>query len=262
MNAFIGTRDLSDGLSVRENVTAEEWQVRVDRAACYRLVAHFGWTDLIFTHISARVPGPENHFLLNPYGLYFHETTASSLIKVDLDGKIVMPGTHDINPAGFTIHSAIHAARHDVGCVIHLHTANGCAVAAQKNGLLPISQKAMVVNTMLAYHDYEGVALDHGERERLVRDLGTNALMILRNHGTLAAASSIPLAFMLMHMLEKSCEFQVGALSAGQDGLTFPPPEIEAVIQRQLLGMGGPPGALAWPGLLRMLDRQDSTFRD
>ncbi len=262
MKATVPSHVLATKSSVRDSVSAEEWQVRVDLAACYRLVAHFGWSDLIGTHISARVPGPENHFLLNSHGLYFHETTASSLVKVDLEGNILARGEYGINPAGFTIHSAIHAARHDVACVMHLHTKNGCAVAAQKEGLLPISQKAMVVNTMLAYHDYEGVALDHGERGRLVRDLGENSLMILRNHGTLAAASSIPLTFLLMDTLEKSCEFQIGALSAGREGLNFPPPGVQDVVRQQLAAMGGPPGALAWPGLLRLLDRQDSSFRD
>src|SRR5271170_3262468 len=158
--------------NVRERVTPEESEQRVALAAAYRLVAHFGWDDLIFTHLSARVPGPEHHFLINPYGMTFDEITASSLVKVDLDGNKVMESPYEINPAGFTIHSAIHAGREDANCVLHVHSLNGAAVSAQKNGLLPISQQSIFVLSSLAYHDYEGVALREDEKPRLVRDLG------------------------------------------------------------------------------------------
>src|SRR5689334_2570929 len=157
---------------VRSSVSPEEWQARVDLAAAYRLVAHYKWDDLIFTHLSARVPGPEHHFLLNPYGMLFDEITASSLVKVDIDGKKVMDTPFDINPAGFVIHSAVHAAREDARCVLHVHSLNGIAVSAQKTGLLPISQQATIVLTSLAYHDYEGIALRDDEKPRLVKDLG------------------------------------------------------------------------------------------
>src|SRR5579883_1237011 len=190
---------------VRDRVSAEEWRARVDLAACYRLVAHYGWDDLVFTHISARVPGPEHHFLINPYGMMFHEITASSLVKVDFDGRIVMASEHPVNAAGFTIHSAIHMARADVNCIIHLHTRDGVAVSAQKEGLLPLSQTAMIARASLAYHDYEGIALDLGERERLVKDLGGKSLMILRNHGTLACGPTVEDAFLRMFALERAC---------------------------------------------------------
>src|SRR5437667_10160225 len=169
--------------TVRDQVSTEEWQARVDLAAAYRLVAHYGWDDLIFTHISARVPGPEHHFLLNPYGMMFDEVTASSLVKVDLTGNIVMKSPYAINPAGFTIHSAVHAAREDALCVMHLHTENGIAVSAQKQGLLPISQQSLFALASLAYHDYEGLALNEDEKPRLVDDLGDKRNLILRNHG-------------------------------------------------------------------------------
>src|SRR3569832_972067 len=163
---------------VPSDMTEAEWQQRVKLAACYRLVAHYGWDDLVYTHISARVPGPDHHFLINPYGVMFDEVTASSLVKVDLEGRVVLDNGYAINPAGYTIHSAVHAARKDAGCVLHLHTNAGVAVSAQKFGLLPISQTAMVFTDQIAFHDYEGVALDLGERERLVNDLGERNIMI------------------------------------------------------------------------------------
>src|SRR5467141_2185277 len=184
--------------TIRDQVSAEEWQVRVDLAAAYRLVAHYGWDDLIFTHISARVPGPEHHFLLNSYGMMFDEVTASSLVKVDLNGKILLETPYVINPAGFTIHSAVHAAREDALCVMHLHTDNGVAVSAQKNGLLPISQQSMFPLVSLAYHDYEGLALNEDEKPRLVADLGNKNYMILRNHGLLTVGRSVAEAFLSM----------------------------------------------------------------
>src|SRR5690349_16165584 len=192
--------------NVRELVSPEEWQVRVDLAAAYRLVAYYGWDDLIFTHISSRVPGPEHHFLINPYGMMFDEITASSLVKVDLDGKVVLDSPYFINPAGFTIHSAVHAAREDALCVIHLHTEYGIAVSAQRNGLLPLSQQALVALASLAYHDYEGLALDESEKPRLVADLGNKDSMILRHHGLLTVGRTAAEAFLAMFILERACK--------------------------------------------------------
>src|SRR5216683_4583797 len=185
--------------TIRDQISEPEWQTRVDLAAAYRLVALYGWDDLIFTHISARVPGTEHHFLLNPYGMMFEEVTASSLVKVDLAGNKVMESPYFINPAGFTIHSAVHAAREDVLCVMHLHTDYGIAVSAQKDGLLPISQQAMLARASLAYHDYEGLALNEDEKPRLVKDLGDKNFLMLRNHGLLTAAASIADAFVFMY---------------------------------------------------------------
>src|SRR4029077_3758951 len=202
---------------VRDLVTAEEWKVRVDLAACYRLVALYGWDDLVFTHISARVPGPEHHFLINPYGMMFEEITASSLVKVDLEGNIVMKSDYSINPAGFTIHSAVHAAREDAICVLHLHTDNGIAVSAQEDGLLPISQQALFVLTSLGYHDYEGLALNDEEKPRLVADLGSNTFLILRNHGLLTVGPTVAEAFLSMFLLERACRIQLLAQSGNSE---------------------------------------------
>src|SRR5882757_202742 len=199
--------------SLEGKVSAEEWQLRIDLAATYRLVAMYGWDDLIFTHISARVPGPEHHFLINPYGLLFEEITASSLVKIDVEGNKVMESPFPVNAAGFTIHSALHMNRDDAGCVIHLHTTDGVAVSAQKDGLLPLDQHAMMISGEMAYHDYEGVALDLDERDRLVADLGDKNAMLLRNHGTLALGKNCADAFLRMFYLERACSMQVRALS-------------------------------------------------
>lgn len=248
--------------SVREMVSAKEWEVRVNLAAAYRLVAHFHWDDLIFTHISARVPGSERHFLINPYGMLFDEITASSLVKVDLSGQIVMETPHFINPAGFTIHSAIHEAREDAHCVLHVHTLHGVAVSAQRHGLLPISQQSLFVLSSLAYHNYEGVALNEEEKPRLVADLADKTFMILRNHGLLTAAPTVADAFLAMYILESACRIQVLAQSGGSELLPIPDPilaGIRAQAQTVMKGMGG---QLVWPGLLRKLDRIDSSYRD
>jgi ribulose-5-phosphate 4-epimerase/fuculose-1-phosphate aldolase len=245
---------------IRTGVTPEEWQVRVDLAAAYRLVVHYGWDDLIFTHISARVPGPQEHFLINPYGWMFHEITASSLVKVDLDGNIVSPTDHIINPAGFTIHSAVHAARHDVGCVLHLHTGDGIAVSAMAEGLLPLSQTAMVALSTLSYHEFEGIALNLDERERLVADLGMNNLMILRNHGTLACGRTVAQAFLNIHLLERACQAQVRALAGGRP-MHLPPAAVQEVVKAQVRGMKIDVSGLAWAGLLRMLDAKDPSYK-
>ena len=239
--------------SLKDEVSPEEWQTRVELAALYRLAALEGWDDLVFTHISARVPGPDHHFLINPYGMYFEEITASSLVKIDLDGKILQTTPYFVNPAGFTIHSAIHAAREDAKFVMHLHTDHGVGVAAQAEGLLPLSQHALIVRPKLAYHDYEGIALDLGERERLVADLGDKVLMLLRNHGTLAVGPTAGDCWTGMYFLERACRLQVMALSAGRDRVLIAPEAAQAEVASQVRGsMGGP---LVWPGSLRRLQR-------
>jgi len=248
--------------SVRAQVSAEEWQVRVDLAACYRLVAHYGWDDLVFTHITARVPGPEHHFLINPYGMTFDEITASSLVKIDLAGNKVVPSQYEINPAGFTIHSAIHAAREDAQCVIHLHTDAGVAVSAQRDGLLPISQTALFPLASLGYHDYEGVALRDDEKPRLVADLGDKSVMILRNHGTLAVGPTVADAFLQMFVLERACRMQILAQSGGVPLIQVPASILAGVKEMAEKATRGLGGQIAWPGLLRKLDRLDPSFRD
>ena len=240
--------------TLRGKVSAEEWAARVDCAALYRLVALYGWDDMIFTHISLRLPGPDHHFLINPYGFFFDEITASSLVKVDLEGNIVDPTPHFINPAGFTIHSAIHAAREDAVCVIHVHTDQGVAVSAQKKGLLPISQTAMAVRGDLAYHDYEGIALDLDERERLVADIGSKNLLMLRNHGTLAVGASPAAAFLRIFFLERACKMQVLA-QAGGDLLECGEELREKVAGQGASAFGAMADKLAWPGMRRKLDR-------
>ena len=241
-------------ISLKNKVSAEEWQTRVELAALYRLVAMYGWDDLIYTHISARIPGPEHHFLINPYGMLFEEITASSLVKIDLDGAILQESPYFINPAGFTIHSAIHSAREDAKFVMHLHSDQGVAVAAQKDGLLPLSQHALIVLPRLAYHDYEGIALNHDERERLVADIGDKTLMLLRNHGTLAVGDTAANCWVGMYYLERACTMQVQAMSAGRDNVLIAPDASQAEVRNQVArGIGG---ALAWPACLRKLDRQ------
>jgi ribulose-5-phosphate 4-epimerase/fuculose-1-phosphate aldolase len=248
--------------TIREQVSAEEWQTRVGLAATYRLVAHYGWDDLIFTHISARVPGPEHHFLLNPYGMMFDEVTASSLVKVDLDGKIVMKSPYFINPAGFTIHSAVHAAREDALCVMHLHTESGIAVSAQKHGLLPISQQSLFVLSSLAYHDYEGLALNEDEKPRLVADLGNRNFMILKNHGLLTVGPSAGAAFLSMFVLERACRIQILAQSGGAELVNIADPILDRVAMQLKVVTMGQGAELAWPGLLRKLDRLDPSYRE
>ena len=247
--------DLGFG-DVKSRVSAEEWQARVDLAALYRLTAYHGWDDLIFTHISMRVPGPEHHFLINPYGLLFEEITASSLVKVDLEGEIVEDTPYNINPAGFTIHSAIHAAREDARCVMHLHTDQGVAVSAQKNGLLPISQHAMIVQHEVAYHDYEGVALNHDERERIVADMGDKSMLILRNHGTLTCGATAAQTYMRMFYLERACKMQIMAQAGGGE-LIICSEEVQDVVKGQSnpKGMAVLSDKLLWPAALRRLDR-------
>ena len=249
--------------SRKNQVSAEEWQARVDLAAAYRLVAMFHWDDLVFTHISARVPGSHDEFLINPYGLMFDEITASSLIKIDLHGNKIDASPYEVNPAGFTIHSAIHAARHDAQCVLHVHSLNGIAVSAQKAGVLPISQQSIFVLSSLSYHDYEGVALRDDEKPRLVADLGPHHnFLMLRNHGLLTLGATIPDAFLAMYLFETVCTIQVRAMAGGTE-LSSVDPRIIAGARQQAReatrGIGA--GALAWPGLLRRLDRADPSYR-
>jgi ribulose-5-phosphate 4-epimerase/fuculose-1-phosphate aldolase len=249
-------------MNVKAQVTETEWQLRVDLAACYRLVAHFGWDDLIFTHISARLPGPEHHFLINPYGMTFDEVTASSLVKIDLEGNKLMEGPYEINPAGFTIHSAIHAAREDVRCVLHTHSLNGVAVSASRAGVLPLSQQSIFVLASLAYHDYEGVALHEGEKPRLVRDLGDKMFLMLRNHGLLTAGATIADAFQMMYVFESACAIQLRAQAAATELIHVDPKIIAGATMAAKQVTRSMGSALAWPGLLRKLDRIDRSYRD
>ena len=246
--------------SLKGKVSDEEWAIRVDLAAAYRLVADYGWDDLIFTHLSARIPGPEHHFLLNPYHLMFEEVTASSLIKVDVEGNAVDPTPFITNPAGFTIHSAVHMARPDAQAVMHLHTPHGQAVSAHGDGLLPLTQTAMLVRGDLAFHDYEGVAVDLSERERIVADLGTKSAMLLRNHGTLSVGRTIGEAFVTLYFLERACQAQIYALSAG-DNLNHPPQgAAEVAAEQGRAGLNMAANLLAWPALLRKAYRLDPGF--
>ena len=247
--------------SIREQVSEEEWQLRIDLAACYRIIAMYGWDDLVFTHVSARVPGPDEHFLINAYGMLFEEMTASSLVKVDLDGEKVLESPHAVNPAGFVIHSAVHAARPDVGCVLHTHTKAGVAVSAQADGLRPLSQTSLFAYATLAYHDYEGVALNDDEKPRLVADLGDKNCLMLRNHGLLTTGPTIADAFLLMYVFETACQIQLLAQSGGGDLIQVPAPivsGIQAQAEEVTRGLGG---QLVWPGLLRKLDRKDPSYK-
>lgn len=249
-------------MSGNGKVPAEEVELdlRIDLAAAFRLVALFGWDDLLATHISVRLPGAGHYFLINPLGWLFEEITASSLVKVDVNGTIVGDTTLEINPAGFTIHSAIHAARPDARCVIHLHTIPGIAISSQKHGLLPINQSAMLMNGRLAYHDFEGIAFNHAERPRLVADLADKDAMILRNHGTLAVGRSVADAFQTIYFLERACAIQVAAM-AGNATLSTPNEGIQALVAQQVTGFGDGAERLLWPALLRRLDRLDPGFR-
>ena len=238
-----------------------ERRLRTDLAALYRIVALCGWDDLLATHISVRLPGPDHHFLINPLGWLFEEITASSLVKVDHDGNVLDERPVEINPAGFTIHSAVHGSRADAMCVIHLHTVAGIAVSSQAQGLLPLNQTAMLLNDRIAYHDYEGVALDLDERARLVRDLGDKPAMILRNHGTLAVGTSVGDAFQTMYFLERACAIQVAA-SAGNADLSIPGRTIQDTVAKQVTSFGDIADRLLWPAMLRKLDRLDTSYRD
>ncbi len=247
----------------RTDCPPDEWQVRVDLAAAYRLVARFGWDDIVFTHISARVPGEQDVFLINPYGMTFDEITASSLVRVNHHGEKLDDSPYPVNPAGFTIHSAVHAARPDAQCVLHTHSLNGVAVSAQANGVRPLSQQSIFVLSSLAYHDYEGVALRDDEKPRLVADLGQANYLMLRNHGLLTVGRSVADAFLAMYFFETVCSIQIRAQSGGGRLVEVPPSIIEtATEQARVATRGLGAGALAWPGLLRRLDREDASYRD
>lgn len=267
MSAVIKSADAPSHLSHR--ISPAEWEARVNLAACYRLAAHYGWTDLIYTHISARVPDSGHHYLLNPFGWMFDEITASSLIKVDLDGKAVDPTPHRIHRAGFVIHSAVHAARADAECVFHSHTRAGMAVSIMQCGLLPLTQHAMLFHGRVAYHDSEGFALDVDERTRLANDLGDKAVMILRNHGTLVVGHTVAETFSMMWHLEKAMQAQVDALASGQP-ITTPSERVaQSIADRGFSGTPiaeyddgkSPLGRMEWPALLRKLDRIDPSYR-
>ena len=245
-------------VDVKNNVSKEEWETRQDLAAFYRTIPYFGWDDLIFTHISAKVPGADDEFLINPYGFLFDEITASNLVKVNLKGKILSDTNNFINPAGFTIHSAIHESRDDAHCIVHLHSNDGVAVASLKDGLLPLSQTGMLVRSQIAYHDYEGVALFEEEKERLVKDLGDARLMILRNHGTLALGKNVAEAFTNIYFLEKACSYQVRALSGNLE-LNYPSEESIETTRQQGEGREMA-AALLWPAVKRKMERLDASF--
>ena len=246
--------------SLREVVSAEEWKLRVDLAAAYRLVALHGWSDLVFTHISARIPGPEHAFLINPYGLMFDEITASSLVKVDQQCNKLLDSPFPVNPAGFTIHSCIHQGRDDAGCVLHTHSRAGVAVSAQKCGVLPISQQSTFVLASLAYHDYEGVALRDDEKPRLQKDLGDKNFLMLRNHGLLTVGRTIPDAFLSMYTFENTCRIQIDAQAGGE--LVYVDPRILSGMEKVLKTVTAGQGAnIAWPALLRRLDKADPSYK-
>tara|TARA_R110000851_G_scaffold78043_2_gene172158 strand:- start:1289 stop:2116 length:828 start_codon:yes stop_codon:yes gene_type:complete len=251
--------------SLKDKVSTEEWRLRCELAATYRLCAMHGWTDLVFTHISARLPDEngQERFLINPYGLMFDEMTASALVKIDLDGNICQETPYFINPAGFTIHSAIHAARHDAGCVIHVHTPYGVAVSVQKGGLRRYTQFSMIVNNDLAYHDYEGIALNLEERERIVNDIGDKSLLMLRNHGTLTVGPNCALAFLRMYFLENACKTQIFAQAAGgEEYLHEETQEMADLVASQASGAFTPGSGdnLVWPGLMRKLKRTNPGY--
>jgi len=247
--------------SLKDKVSAEEWQLRCDLAAAYRLVALYGWADLVFTHISLRIPGPEHHFLINPYGLMFDEITASSLVKVDMACNKLQDSPFPVNPAGFTIHSAVHEAREDAQCVLHTHTQAGVAVAAQKGGVLPISQQSIFVLSSLAYHDYEGVAFRAEEKPRLQADLGTAKFLCLRNHGLLTVGRTVADAFLSMYTFENACRIQVAAQAGGGELIPISPAIISGATEASRVQTGGLGGAFVWPSLLRKLERTDPSYR-
>jgi ribulose-5-phosphate 4-epimerase/fuculose-1-phosphate aldolase len=250
--------------SLRPMVSEEEWALRCDLAALYRLVAHHRWTDFVYTHISARLPGPQHHFLINQYGVLFDEMRASDLVKIDLHGNVVEEGdisSRRVNAAGFTIHSAIHMARPDLQCVVHTHTQAGIAVSAMTEGLLPLSQHALKFYGRLAYHGYEGIALDLDERERLVRDLGQHKAMILRNHGLLVGGTSIPEAFHMIYMLERACSAQVAALSCGRE-VILPPHDVCAHTAEQFrVQEDDSHYSWMWQSALRMIEHGGPDYR-
>ncbi|MGC5255741.1 class II aldolase/adducin family protein [Gordonia sp. DT218] len=242
-------------------MSSDELALRRDLAAAYRLCALWGWDDLIYSHISARLPGPEHHFLVNPLGLGFDEITASSLVKIDLDGNVIGDTSHSPNAAGFVIHGAIHSAREDAQCVMHLHTEAGMALSIMADGLLPLTQHAMRFHGRLGYHDYEGIALDEDEKHRLIADLGTSIGLILRNHGTITVGRSVAHAVIEGFYLEKASRAQLLALSSNQSLVTPPTEVIESTVTQWLRDLGVSKDR-EWPALVRKLDRIDPSYRD
>lgn len=251
--------EIREANKIKAMVSEEEWATRLDLAAAYRLVALFGWDDLVYTHLSAKIPGTE-HFLINPYGLMFEEITASSLVKVDLDGKKVMESEYEINPPGFNIHGCIHGARADVGAIVHVHSLNGTAVSAQKHGLLPISQQAHFILPGLGYHHYEGVALSHDERARLIADLGQGTHLMMHNHGLLTVGPSVAKAFLEMYLFETACTIQVRALGGGTELFQIPPEVLKHSAEQREQATRGKGSIISWPGLLRRLNRRNPGY--
>ena len=246
--------------SLKEVVSAEEWALRVDLAAAYRLVAAYGWSDLVFTHISARIPGPEHHFLINPYGLMFDEITASSLVLIDLQCNKLRESPFPVNPAGFTIHSCIHELRDDAVCVLHTHSRAGVGVSAQKAGVLPLSQQSTLVLNSIAYHDYEGIALNPDEKPRLQASLGQANFLMLRNHGLLTVGRTVADAFQAMYLFETVCTIQVRAQAGGGPMVTVDPALIATARQQSAVVTRGLGSQLIWPGLLRRLERRSPGY--
>jgi ribulose-5-phosphate 4-epimerase/fuculose-1-phosphate aldolase len=253
--------------ALAKDVTSpEEWRMRVDLAAAFRLVEVYGWSDMLATHLSARVPGMDDHFLINPFGLMFEEITASSLVKVDAQGNILSATEHGINPAGFTIHSAVHMSKPEIACVIHTHTAAGVGVATQKDGLLPLTQHALAVMAATGYHDYEGIATDLDERDRIAADLGDNKVLILRNHGLMSVGATVGEAFMWMYRAERACRMQLAAQQSGAKLMPIPEHVQQTTIERNRFENSAqgyrPIGKVEWPALLRKLDRVDTSYRN
>lgn len=246
--------------NLKDKVSKTEWQTRLELAACYRLVAHMGWDDLIYTHISVRIPDTE-HFLINAFGVAFDEVTASNLVKIDINGNVLDSGEFSINPAGFTIHSAIHQVRHDASCVMHLHTNSTIAVASQKQGLLPLSQYSMFSMASMSYHDYEGLAVNPAEKQRLQNNLGENNHLLLRNHGALTLGRAIGDAFMRMYDLNRACEIQLMLQAAGQSNILVEQNIVNNIKQQaNVVHSGETGGQKAWPAMMRKAYRLDPSF--
>ena len=255
---------MPDTISKENNMTEAEHTTRVDLAAAFRLVDLYGWSDMLATHLSARIPGPDEHFLINPVGMMFEEMTGSCLVKVDIDGNILSESEFGINPAGYTIHSAVHMGRKDAGCVMHTHTAAGLGVATQKSGLLPLTQMALAVIAQTGYHDYEGPAFDLRERDRLINDLASNNVLILRNHGLLTVGKTVAEAFVWLFRAERACRFQLSFQQAGVPAQEIPKQVQDISIERSKKAISAsghrPIGQFEWPALLRKLNRENPGY--
>ena len=257
---------MPDTISTETAITEAEYATRIDLAAAFRLVDLYGWSDMLATHLSARIPGPNEHFLINPVGMMFEEMTASCLVKVDIDGNILSESEFGINPAGYTIHSAVHMGRKDAGCVMHTHTAAGLGVATQKSGLLPLTQMALAVIAQTGYHDYEGPAFDLGERDRLIKDLASNNVLILRNHGLLTVGKTVAEAFVWLFRAERACRFQLSFQQAGAPAQEIPKEVQDISIERSKKAISAsghrPIGQFEWPALLRKLNRENPGYAE